>query len=370
MRPAAAIVVLGLAALAVAPAAPAAPVGVSQLFVKIDANRGAGDLLSVASKGCIGIGPFAWVRKTTAHTVEWSGSSMLVSGKVDFGARSGTAAGGGAALVAGTTASKPITIGQIGIELSGSSAYVVGSLSVGQAKGPRVKLIRIAPAALEQGPLTDRQHKPIPDSLFVQVSGRATLGSGLAGALNRIRCRRGGSRAIRAGLPVGTVTAQLFPDGAAWTGGSVQLVNVAGVTEDDGKSIGFGSVAPATVATSGINQTLSFPTTAGTKLTLTCDAGADCILQNGHANLGGGFTMAAHGVTETFSGLALDYSGPVSVPNVMLTGTLGGVPVTLTNSGDLTLTSDVAASLSKAFGAQVDVALGRIALQSTTLRAP
>jgi hypothetical protein len=370
MRLAVVIVALLVSALSLAPDAPAAPVIISQLFVTLDASRSSGDLLAVASKGCIGLGPFQWAEKKSAHMIEWSGSSTLVSGKVDFGARSGTAAGGGGALVAQATSSRPLTVGQIGIELSGSSAYVVGSLNTGQAKGPRVKLLRIAPAVLKQGPLTDKKHQPIPNSLYVQVSGRASVASGLAAVFNRIRCKRGGSRAIRVGLPVGTVTAQLFPDGAASTSGSVELVNPAGVTEDNGQSIAFGAVAPATAAASGSAVTLSFPTTAGTTLGLTCDAGVRCILQNGHANLGGGFTMAAHGVTETFTGLELDYSGPVSVPTVNITATLNGAPVTLSNTSDLTLAGDVAANLTTAFGAQVDVALGRLAVQSTSLHTP
>jgi hypothetical protein len=370
MRIAAAIVVLGLAGLALAPDAPGAPVNVSQVFVTLDASRSAGDLLSVASKGCIEFGPFEWDEKKSAHTIEWSGSSIGVTGKIDFTARSGTAeAHGTGALVVQATTSRPITVGQIGIELSGSSAYVVGSLGTGQAKGPHVKLLRIAPVAFKEGPLTDRKHhQPIANSVYAQISGRVTIAAPFAAELNHIRCKRPGSRAIRPGLPVGTVTAQLFPDGATTTQATLQLVGVGGVTEDNGQPFVFGAVAPATIAAS--TQTLSFPSIAGTTLALSCDAGVDCILQNGHANLGGGFTMASHGVTETFTALALDYGPPIAEPTVNLTATLNGAPVTLSNTSDLTLAGDIATNLTTAFGAQVDVTLGRLALQSTALRTP
>lgn len=372
------VTIIGATTLAAAASAPAAPVAVSAMSITIDMDRSGGDLLSVASKGCIEIGaPLDWhtthPTKPFRHTVEFSGNPHLVTGTLDVGARSATAAGGGIALEAATTTGRPIAIADVGIQVSGSTAYVIGWVGTGQpprTHPARVKLIRIAPYTVHQGPLTDRHGRPIEDSLFVGISGRATLGAGLVGPLNHLRCRHGGSRALRAGLPVGSVTANLFPDGATSSGGTIALVNVAAVTEDDDRSIVFGAVAPATVATSAANQSLTFPTQAPTSLSLRCDAGTNCVLASGHANLGGGFTMTAHGVVVTLTGLALDYGGPPAVPDVKLTGTLNGTPVTVISTSDLTLDADVAGDLSTAFGMRVDGQLGRLQASAASLRAP
>ena len=355
-----------LAALAcalIAPAARATPVPIQAVRWELDTTDRHGTWVDNLGQSCVGIRPVDWsgassradYRKHIIRYVEFP--PVGSSGSFDGVARGGTVTENQVAFEFSRVV-KPFTaidLENVGIEMTAGRAYLTGSFTKPKSyisAARRVRLAVIAHPKLLSGAELDRKHRPIANTFALAIQGSATIGPGLAAALNGFRCKRPVGvlrpRPIRTGASLGFLTLQMLPAGAAGVGGTVDLAGMQFQT-DTGDNPAIRPVAPSTSVHVGGEPALRMQLASDDRTALDCQFGTRCIPTAG-AMLriaDGGFTVALGGRSVTVDSLGAAYGGePIGAE---VTASVNGQPMTIFSHG-FEATSDFLSALSSALG--------------------
>jgi hypothetical protein len=252
---------------------------------------------------------------------------------------------------------------KLGLEFAAGKLYLTGQIrrikALAAAAPPRVRLAVFARPKLLSGPFHDRGKPPIADSFLFAVQGRATITKALATAIRRAQCKTRFAKGHRprAGAPLGQITAQLLPSAATGLGGTVDVVGGLSLIAEDGTDIAVTPGSGATAITIERSPSLRFPLAPGTAAPLACKYGADCEpVLDATLPMAGQLVLSYGARSTVVAALTATYAPS----GVTVTGTVDGVPVTITTMSERAVTDDFKARVSAALGTSVLGDLGDI----------
>jgi hypothetical protein len=269
-------------------------------------------------------------------------------------------------IVHGERRRRSVKIADLGLQLSGSRAYVTGRVlparSRSAAPAPRWRLALIAHPKWLAGQAhgADKAKTPVANSFLYALQGQATVLGALSKALERPRCVNGHfggphNARVRVGVRLGQVTVQMLPNAATGSTGTFELTQGPALTtaDDTEAPVAFAATGGATVIARKAERSLQLPLAPGTRAPLACHLGFNCVPSGGNLTLTGGFTLTLGARTTTIANLIAAY-GP---GGITLTGTLDGAAVTL--GTDDRPDPDFLARVGAALGTAVRGDLGR-----------
>lgn len=262
-----------------------------------------------------------------------------------------------------TTTVRSTLFTDMGVSLHGSTVYVTARVTRGRslsAAARRERLAIVRGAKRSDGPLLDAKGKPTPNTFSFKARGKLKMLPAMSRALERMRCKNRrknpGSRRLKPGYELGTLTVNMGPDHASGLGGDVLIKPVVAARGANGDQ------PVAVEPTAGISQdsdhNLVAPITAGTPVALTCDAGTECLPSGGSFAVGGGFDLVLGDRRASVGNIGATTTGTAEDgPERSIAGTLGGAPVAIADGGALgpgsALTDDFTRRAGDALGAPI-----------------